>query len=100
MGTNENPPMKYATDVNDNATVNTGGSQDRARLGGDTDKDPDITGKKFDREHNTLTYGNRDASGNIVEAGQGEPARDQSVSSNQATGSRGDATRGPTTKPQ
>jgi hypothetical protein len=94
MGTNKEPPRELATDVNDNATINTGGSQDRTRLTGDTDKDPDITGKNLDPKHNTLTYGNRDASGK-PESERADASVDQTVSNRQAGGPRGDATRGP-----
>jgi hypothetical protein len=99
MGTNENPPMDLATDVNDNATINTGGAKRQERIrDADTDKDPDLTGKDMDPAHDTLTYGNRDASGRIRDDATKNPA-DRAVSSNQSVGSRGDAARGPTAQP-
>src|SRR4051812_94094 len=48
MGTNKNPDSRHATDVDDNSSVNRAGeaAPDQLEdLGGDTDKDPDITGK-------------------------------------------------------
>jgi hypothetical protein len=53
-----------------------------SRPGGDTDKDPDVTGKSDRPEHNTLTMRGD------------EPNR-----TGQAGPSRLDATRGPTTRP-
>jgi hypothetical protein len=91
MGTNKDPDIDRATDVDDNTTLNrrVGGNDTDASddLGGDTDKDPDITGKSFDPRHNTLRMRNRSES------------KDQGISDSNAGPARGDATRGPTNQP-
>jgi hypothetical protein len=97
----QDPDPSRATGADDRAAVNrppagTPGARDRSAdpdshdprddLGGDTGKDPDLTGKNLDREHNTLTMRG------------GDPAQDQGIGG-EAGPSRLDASRGPTNQP-
>jgi hypothetical protein len=75
MGTNKNP------DTAEDSAVKSGD------LGGDTDKDPDITGKSLDPQHNTLRMRGRSHS------------KAHGISDDNAAPSRTDASRGPTNQP-